>query len=229
MSRLRSLLLSLVVLLPVLVLNWSAHADWLDDLRLGGYVIVLRHGATTSGIAGTDPMSNPNMKTTAERQLSEQGRAQAKSIGKALHELRIPVDLVMTSPLQRAVDTGTLLGFCNVSTTPDLAEAGSAVTPEENNQRAEALRKLAGFHPAADSNLVIVTHKPNLMEAFGKDWSDVREGEASVLKPDDYGGYKLVVRVQANEWSALVKASLDQPEAQTSGRRFQRSFFPNYD
>jgi phosphohistidine phosphatase SixA len=227
MSRLRFLLLS-AVFLPVLVLNWSAQADWLDDLRLGGYVIVLRHRATTSDIAITDPMSNPDKKTPAERQLSEQGRAQAKSIGRALHELRIPVYLVMTSPLQRAVDTGTFLGFGNVRTAPDLAEAGSVVTSEENYRRADALRKLVGFHLAADNNLVIVTHKPNLMEAFGKDWFDVREGEASVFKPDDDGGYRLIVRVQASEWSAL-KASRDQPEPQTRGLGSQRQFFPNYD
>jgi phosphohistidine phosphatase SixA len=228
MSRLRFLLPSFAVLVPLLVLNWSAQADWLDDLRVGGYVIVLRHGATNSDIANTDPMSNPSKKTPAERQLSEQGRAQAKSIGKALHELRIPVDLVMTSPLQRAVDTGTLLGFGNVSTTPDLAEAGSAVTPDENYRRADALRKLVGFHLAPDNNLVIVTHKPNLMEAFGRDWSDIREGEASVFKPEDDGGYTLIVRVQANEWSA-VKASRDQLEPQTRGLRSARPFSPDYD
>ena len=43
------------------------------------------------------------------------------------------------------------------------------------------------------------------MDAFGKDWFDVREGEASVFKPDGNGAYKLVARVQATDWSKLAQ------------------------
>ena len=35
-------------------------------------------------------------------------------------------------------------------------------------------------------------------------YADIREGEASVFKPDGNGGYKLVVRVQASEWGKLA-------------------------
>ena len=77
----------------------------------------------------------------------------------------------------------------------------------ENNRRATAFRKLVAAPPPAGSNLVIVSHKPNILDAFGKDWFDIREGEASVFKPDGNGGYKLIVRVQANEWGKLAQAS----------------------
>ena len=132
-------------------------------------------------------MSNPKGTTTAERQLSEQGRAQAKADRQVLAQAQDSRGPCHDQPLQRAVDTGTLLGFGEVAVNPDLAEAGSGVSPEENNRRADALRKLVGMYPPADNNLVIVTHKPNIMEAFGKDWSDVREGEASVFEPDFAG------------------------------------------
>src|SRR5262249_32475849 len=89
----------------------------------------------------------------------------------------------------------------------------SAVSPDEGSRRAGVLRELVGRHQAADGNLVIVTHKPNLVEAFGKDWSEAREGEASVFEPDFAGsGYRLIARIQANEWSRLVKASLEVPD-----------------
>ena len=81
------------------------------------------------------------------------------------------------------------------------------VSPNENNRRTQALRKLAGTPPPAGTNVVIVSHKPNIMDAFGKDWFDIREGEASVFKPDGSGGYKLVVRIQANEWGKLAQPS----------------------
>jgi hypothetical protein len=51
----------------------------------------------------------------------------------------------------------------------------------------------------------LVTHKPNILDAFGKDWFDVREGEASVFKPDGNGGYKPVGRVQAGDWGKLTQ------------------------
>jgi hypothetical protein len=59
--------------------------------------------------------------------------------------------------------------------------------------------------PPADNNLVVVSHKPNIVDAFGKDWLDVREGEASVFEPDGDGGYKLIVRIQASEWGKLAQ------------------------
>jgi broad specificity phosphatase PhoE len=224
MSRFRLLILCMLFeLFPVIAFSQpvAAQTGWLESIRLGGYVIVLRHGLTTSDQASpdpmanpakgadpknTDPMSNPAKKGAGERQLSEQGRAQAKSVGEGMRKLKIPVGLVMTSPLQRAVDTGTLLGFGEVTVNPDLAEAGAAISPEENKRRAEALRGIVTSRPPADNNLVIVTHKPNITEAFGKDWSDIREGEATVFEPDNKGGYKLIVRIPANEWAALLQS-----------------------
>ena len=203
-------------LLPVVALAQPVAAEpgWLESMRLGGYVIVLRHGLTVSN-AAADPMANPAKKadpmsapakTSGERQLSEQGRAQAKLVGEMMRKLKVPVGLVMTSPLQRAVDTGTLLGFGETVSSPDLAEAGSALPPEENKRRADALRRLVSQRPPADNNVVIVTHKPNILEAFGQDWSEVREGEASVFEPDGKGGTKLIVRIRADEWSGLAQA-----------------------
>lgn len=181
----------------------SSQAEWINDLRLGGYMIVLRHGATVSGHAGTDSMSRPN--APAERQLNDEGRAQAKSIGEALRKLKIPVGLVLTSTIQRAVDTGTLLGFGEVTATSDLAESGHGDSADANNWRAQAFRKLVAQRPPADNNVVIVTHKPNIIDAFGTDWADVREGEASVFEPDGNGGYRLIARIQASEWSRLAQ------------------------
>jgi phosphohistidine phosphatase SixA len=183
----------------------TSQADAISALRQGGHVIVFRHGATHNDQADTDPLNMSNV--TKQRQLNDDGRALAKSIGESMRKLRIPVSLVQTSQFQRAVDTGTLLGFGEVKPTADVTEGGLVVPPIENNRRADALRKLAGTMPAAGTNTVIVSHKPNIMDAFGKDWFDIREGEASVFKPDDKGGYKFVVRIVAGDWSKLAQAS----------------------
>lgn len=199
--------------LGVLALLWSlpasstaqAQAEWIAAVRGGGHVIVFRHGATHQDQADTDPL---NLKNVAQqRQLNDQGRELARSIGNDMRKLKIPVGQVHTSMFNRAVETGTLLGFGAVTATADVSEGGLVVTPIENNRRAAALRKLAGTAPPAGSNVVIVSHKPNIMDAFGKDWFDIREGEASIFKPDGSGGHKLVARVQANEWAKLAASS----------------------
>jgi phosphohistidine phosphatase SixA len=208
MSSIRlTLLCALFGFLPLAASSQPApsQAEWIDALRQGGHVIVFRHGATHSDQADTDPLNPKNVAN--QRQLNDDGRALAKSIGESMHKLRIPVGQVQTSTFQRAVDTGTLLGFGEVRTSADITEGGLVVTPNENNRRTQAFRKLVGAQPPAGSNIVIVSHKPNIMDAFGKDWFDVREGEASVFKPDGNGDYKLIVRIQASEWSKLAQAS----------------------
>ncbi|HSS28876.1 MAG TPA: hypothetical protein VLL50_13080 [Usitatibacter sp.] len=89
--------------------------------------------------------------------------------------------------------------------TADISEGGLVVTTIENERRAEAMRKFAATPPAAGTNTLLVTHKPNILDAFGKDWFDVREGEASVFRPDGNGKYVLVQRVQADRWVELAK------------------------
>jgi len=180
----------------------TAPPEWIGALRAGGHVIVFRHGATYQDQADTDPLNLKNVDK--QRHLNDSGRALAKSIGESMRNLKIPVAGVITSTFQRAVDTGVLLGFGEVTTTADVAEGGLVVTPIENNRRTAALRKLAGTAPPAGGNNIIISHKPNIMDAFGKDWFDVREGEASIFRPDGSGGYRLIVRVQADQWSKLA-------------------------
>jgi phosphohistidine phosphatase SixA len=179
------------------------QAEWINALRAGGHVIVLRHGATNPDQADTDPLNFQNV--AQQRQLTDQGRMLARSIGESLRKLKIPVGSVTTSIFQRAVETGNLLGFSAASPTADVTEGGLVVSPNENNRRIAAMRKLAGTIPPAGTNALIVTHKPNITDAFGKDFFDVREGEAAVFKPDRSGGYRLVVRVQAEEWGKLAQ------------------------
>src|SRR3712207_4461674 len=69
------------------------------DLSQGGYVIYFCNAATEPGGAG-GPENLGNRK--AQRNLSEEGRAQAATIGEALRELEIPVGKVLSSPYFRS-------------------------------------------------------------------------------------------------------------------------------
>ena len=73
------------------------------------------------------------------------------------------------------------------------------VTPDENNRRAEAFRKMLAQAPDKGKSNFLITHKPNIVDALGKDWFDVKEGKASIFKPEG-GNYRLVARVQMEDW-----------------------------
>jgi broad specificity phosphatase PhoE len=178
--------------------------DIAQALRGGGLVIVVRHGATFADQADTDPLNFDNI--AAQRKLNDKGKAQAKAFGDALRQARVPVGKVYTSKYNRAYETAVIAGFANIEKTADITEGGLVVSPNENNRRVEAFRKLLGTAPQPGTNIILITHKPNIVDGLGKDWFDVKEGEASLFRPEN-GSYKLVARVQMDEWSRIATAS----------------------
>lgn len=173
------------------------------QMKQGGHVIVFRHGATHREQADTDPLNHDNV--AKQRLLSESGKEVAKQVGDSFRKLGIPLGKVYTSRFNRAVETAKLVGGGDIIISIDITEGGLVVSPIENDRRAEALRKLAATIPEPGKNTLIVSHKPNIMDAFGKDWFDVREGEASVFRPDGSGKAVLVARVQAIDWINAAK------------------------
>jgi phosphohistidine phosphatase SixA len=179
-------------------------AELLPELRKGGYVLFIRHPKTNPDQADTDPLHLDNIK--AQRQLSDEGRKQAQALGKAFRALKIPVGKVITSKFNRAQEAAKLLDVGQVTASVDVTEGGLVVSPRENERRAKALRELLSTPPADGKNLVIVSHKPNLQDAAGKELGDLTEGEVVVIKPLGEGKYKVVARVAPPEtWSRWVK------------------------
>jgi phosphohistidine phosphatase SixA len=172
-----------------------------QSLRAGGYNIVVRHGATFSNQADTDPFNFDNV--AKQRNLNDKGKALAKAFGDAIRRVGLPVGEVYTSKFNRAYETAVQAGFKDIETTIDLTEGGLVVTPDENNRRAEAFRKMLAQAPGTGNNNILITHKPNIIDALGKDWFDVREGEASIFKPEG-GKYRLVARLQMEDWPKLA-------------------------
>lgn len=195
---------TLLLLVPAAALAQPVDVKALaETLRSGGYVIVFRHGATNRDQADTDPLNLDNV--ARQRLLSDAGRQAAAQVGLAFKALRIPVGKVCTSKFQRAIETGRLIGSGDVVPTADLSEGGLVVTPIENDRRAQALRDMAAAPPEKGRNTLLVTHKPNILDAFGKDWFDVKEGEASVFRPTGDGKAVLVARVQPADWINAAK------------------------
>ena len=176
----------------------------MQALRAGGIVIVVRHGATFPDQADTDPLNFDNI--AAQRNLNDKGKALAKAFGDAIRQAGVPVGKVYTSKYNRAYETAVIAGFKNIEKTADVTEGGLVVSPNENNRRIDAFHKLLGTTPTPGTNTILITHKPNIVDALGKDWFDVKEGEASIFRPEN-GSYKLIARVQMEEWPHLAAAA----------------------
>ena len=88
-------------------------------LKGGGYVIIMRHGATHQDQADTDPFNLANVDK--QRQLNDAGRATAREIGAALKKLGIPVGEVVSSQYFRAIETARLV-FGEPKPTADVSE-----------------------------------------------------------------------------------------------------------
>jgi broad specificity phosphatase PhoE len=172
-------------------------------LREGGHVILVRHGATFSNQADTDPFNLADV--SKQRKLNDKGKELAKAFGAAIKAAGVPIGEVCTSQFNRAYETAVLAGFRDIATTADLSEGGLVVSPDENNRRAKALRDMLAKAPATGKNIILITHKPNIVDALGKDWFDVREGEASIFKPEG-GTYRLIARVQMDDWPKIAAA-----------------------
>jgi broad specificity phosphatase PhoE len=195
--------LSVVLSVMTSIAKAADDNELVRSLRAGGLVIVVRHGATFTDQADTDPLNFDNI--AAQRNLNDKGKALATAFGGAFRQIGIPIGNVYTSRFNRAYETAVLAGFKDIEKTADLTEGGLVVSPNENSRRAEAFRKMLGVAPQAGTNTILITHKPNIVDALGKDWFDVKEGEASIFRPEN-GSYKLVARVQMDEWSRIAAA-----------------------
>jgi phosphohistidine phosphatase SixA len=173
-------------------------------LRSGGYVVLVRHGATFSDQADSVPIDFNNV--SKQRNLNQKGKDLARAFGEAIRQVGIPVGEVFTSNFNRAYETAVLAGFKDVKKTIDLTDGGLIVSPNENNRRAAALRNMLARAPEPGKNTFLITHKPNIVDALGKNWFDVEEGEASIFKPEG-GKYQLVARVQMADWPKLAVAT----------------------
>ena len=120
--------LALTLAGPLLAQSQVAIRDQkqlVESLRSGGYVIVVRHGATFSDQADTDPFNFDNL--AKQRNLNEKGKELAKAFGDAIRQVGIPTGKVYTSNFNRAFETAVLAGFKDIEKTIDLTEGGLVV------------------------------------------------------------------------------------------------------
>ncbi len=173
-------------------------AELVEALRAGGLVLYWRHPATNNDQADTNPFNLA--ECASQRQLNDTGREQSRMLGAALRGRGIAISAVQSSPFCRAKEAAELLGMGAVTLVPELGEGGLVVSPNENARRARALRAMLGAAPAS-GNTLLVSHRPNILDAVGVDAFTIAEAEIFVFRPQaEAPGYRLLGRLPIATW-----------------------------
>ncbi len=177
--------------------------DLVTALHAGGYVILMRHASSPGNPPDSAHADAGNVQH--ERQLDDLGRSSALAMGEALRRLQIPIGAVLSSPTYRAVETVKLAKLGQPITFTELGDSSQGGSGPDS-ERARWLKARIATPPANHENTVIVTHYPNIMEAYPGRADGLAEGEALILYPDGKGGASVVARVKIDEWTSLSSA-----------------------
>ena len=166
-SLLRHSSIWIALCLPFCIFHATARAA-VDDsvwalLKQGNNIVLLRHARTTPGVG--DPPGFTLGRCETQRNLSEQGRADAQAVGAAFRQRAIPVDSVLSSRWCRALDTATL-AFGKVSPAPMLDSIFKDRVASDDGAKRDAVFALLAARRGA-GNIVLVTHAVNIEALTG--------------------------------------------------------------
>jgi phosphohistidine phosphatase SixA len=181
---------------------------WLAGLVKGGYVVFFRHGATDWNQRDTDYSNFDNRD--GQRNLSDVGKAEAASIGKAFQDLGIPHDSVFVSPMFRCRDTADLAfghGEVRMALFGKVPQSPGTMTESAAKRaayRAERIGMLSD-RPAAGQNTILVGQQDPMIPVIpGLHRDELRESDALVIKPLGKGQFKILALVTVADWARLA-------------------------
>jgi len=163
-----------------------ASEDAWQALRNGGTVAILRH-ARAPGTG--DPPGFRLDDCGTQRNLSVQGREQARRMGAQFRTRQIPVARVLSSRWCRALDTARL-AFGDLTEPFPALDSFFSDRSQHQAQTQTVQRLVEGWR--SDGVLVLVTHQVNITALTGV---FPAEGEILVLRPRGGAGFDLVGRI----------------------------------
>jgi phosphohistidine phosphatase SixA len=181
----------------------SSMRDVLEDMKKGGYVVVIRHGRTDESVDTKDASPLDLSNCSGQLMLNEVGKRQAQAIGEAFKKAEVPVGKVIASTYCRAMETG---GLAFGKAEPSDALLLEAFVPAPGTpmpppwlQRVEMMKELVSTVPGAGTNTILITHFPNVKATLGV---QIGFGDAAIVKPDGNGHATVVARITAKEWAS---------------------------
>jgi phosphohistidine phosphatase SixA len=180
-------------LLAILLLA-GTHAARADEagfavIATGGHVVLLRHGKTPGG-AG-DPAGFRLDDCATQRNLTDEGREQARALGRVLRARSAKIDRVLSSAWCRCRETAALLDVGEVG---DLAALDNLYGRwEARDEQTRALREVVRSWKGPGT-LLLVTHGANVLPLVR-----IQPGEAEGIVvrpiPESVEGFEVVGRI----------------------------------
>lgn len=159
-----------------------------EALRNGGHVLYMRHALQIP----------PTTEKCDFPSLTPIGEEQARRVGAAIRELKIPVGQVRSSQSCRNRDTARLLGLGDYEITEDLNPGG---VREGFDVGAARFRHLTEVPPRG-TNTLLVSHVHGSKNKA--EWMHLEIAEIIVYRPDGKGSTMPVARVRVEKWKELV-------------------------
>lgn len=168
-------------LLALLLTSSPALADealW-SLLKKGGQLVLMRHAVTTPGVG--DPPGFRLGDCSTQRNLTDDGRLDAKRVGAAFRARGIVIESVLTSPWCRCIETANLaFGKAEVST----ALSNLFTHPENRDRQVREMRELMDVPQRG--NRVFVSHGATILALTGV---SLDTAEMVVVTPQPRGAF----------------------------------------
>jgi phosphohistidine phosphatase SixA len=166
----------------------NAQGDWAQLREEPGLVVLMRHAIAPGG---GDPPGFTLGKCSTQRNLSAEGRTQARSIGREFREQRVPIAAVLSSRWCRAVDTAKLLGLGTTrsrSSLDSVFTASQQIADRKKRQTVQIIRN----HRGKSGVLVLVGHQANIIDLTGV---APDSGGAVIVRTDRKGNIKVLGQI----------------------------------
>lgn len=159
--------------------------DQLQGKAPKGYVLLFRH-SLAPGVG--DPANFKLNDCSTQRNLSAEGREDAKEIGKWLQRREVKIARVESSRWCRAKETAQLLNLGRVKLNPNLDSLFQAADATKHPQTSKVRQQIIN-HRNKTGLLVLVGHYVNIAALTGV---GVDSGEGILVRADNKGVIKVV-------------------------------------
>ena len=178
-------LLLLLTLMPASVI--PAEETLIQQMREGEVVLMIRH-ALAPGVGDPDDFKLDDCST--QRNLNDQGRDQAKTMGEWLRARGIDNVRLYSSQWCRCLETARLMNLGSVTPLPALNSFFQR--PQDREPNLSAIRNFIRDNSKPGELIIMVTHQVTI-SGITNQWTD--SGHGKLVRVDKVGGIELLGEV----------------------------------
>ncbi len=186
---------------------FALYESLIRELRNGGYVLYMRHGAVIATTTDKRIPGAPWWRDCANTQrLGPEAQPRARAIAEAITLQRINIFEIHSSEFCRAFDTATHFGLMPARRTPALNDASALPDqqPQSLMRYAESIQLLLAAPIPTKVNRVLVGHQlpANLVHPA---LNNLPEGHVAIFKVDTGSRFHFITTLSPGQWQWLGK------------------------